>query len=375
MADAVLLTEAETELRRALTQYAHATRHRELTGVVRGLRLGLELALRAQLEADRAEADFLALAERFIPTYSWRLQALMPVLAELDRRPARVSLMTLRATAASLANIVVNVWPRLFETAPPPLIHPTATSVAPGRVELPSADLPTDKRPDWEDLTLWVVLSLLIPWLLGLTARWWAIPLVPRVVPLILAVIVLALVYLWLRSLWALITRFGLIRLSIVGVVTAALIAVGLGFFAAGQPSGGTVLTRLAYGIRRLPDEVARWPGYLVSAGAHTGDRVLALLLATLPADTTPGPTPSAPTPERVEGFRPGAVVVVHTAGSTLRCRAGPGLDQPLVARLSDGTRLTLVAGPREADGLRWWQVAQDDLRCWSAETFLRPDG
>jgi hypothetical protein len=375
MTDAILLTQAETELRRTLAQYAHATRPQELVAVTHRLRLGLEQALRARVEPDRADADFLALAEVFIPSYAWRLQALMPVLAELERRPARVSLAALRATAAGLANIAVNVWPRLFETAPPPLIHPTPVSADLGRAELPSGDLPTGTRPDWEDLTLWVMLGLLIPWLLGLTLRWWAIRLVPRVVPLLLAVLALVLVYLWLCRLWELITRLGILRLLVGIALVAALLAVGLGFFAAGRPTEATVMTRLAYGVRRLPDEVVRWPGYLFTAGAHTGDRVLALLLATPPSDARPGPTPAAPTPERAEGFRLGAVVVVHTGGVALRCREGPGLSYRPVVRLTDGTRLTLVAGPHEADGLRWWQVTQNGLRCWSAETFLRAEG
>ncbi|MCX7851370.1 MAG: hypothetical protein N2383_01170 [Caldilineales bacterium] len=373
MANVVLLNQAETELRQALAQYAHASRQRELATVVRRLRLGLEQALRAQFETDRPEADFLALAEALIPTYVWRLQALIPVLAELERKPGRVSPMALRATAASLANIAVNVWPRLFQTAPPPLVHPPAAGAALGRVERSPVDMPTAAHPDWEDLTLWVVLSLLIPWLLGLTLRWWAIRVVPRVIPLLLAVMALTLVYLWLRSLWGLITRFGLVRLLVVGTLTAAAIAVGLGFWGSAQPPEDTVLTRLRYGVRRLPDEVTRWPGYLFSAGAHTGDRVLALLLATSPPDARSVPTPTVPMPNGGEAFRIGIAVVVHTGGSVLRCRSSPGLDHPQVARFADGTRLTLVAGPREADGLRWWQVAQGDLRCWSAETFLRP--
>lgn len=373
MADAALLTQAEAELRQALAQYAHATRQRELAAVVCRLRLGLEQALRAQFATDKPEAEFLALAEALIPTYVWRLQALMPVLAELERKPGRVSPMALRATAASLANIAVNVWPRLFQTAPPPLVHPPAAGAATGRVDRPPADMPAAARPDWEDLTLWVVLSLLIPWLLGLTFRWWAIRVVPRAVPLLLAVIALALVYLWLRSLWGLITRFGLIRLLMVAALAAAATVVGLGFGGSAQPPEDTVLTRLSYGVRRLPDEVARWPGYLFSAGAHTGDRVLALLLATSPPDARSGPTPTVSMPDGGEAFRIGIAVVVHTGGSVLRCRSSPGLDHPQVARFADGTHLTLVAGPREADGLRWWQVAQGDLRCWSAETFLQP--
>ncbi len=370
MPDVMLLAQAETELRRVLAHYAQAGRRRELVAVVRGLRAGLEQALRARVEPDMAEADFAALTEAVIPTYTWRLRAFEPICARLERRPNDVTLFELRTTAAGLANVVVNVWPRLFETAPPPLVHPSPAVVgAPSPA--PSASAPTASRLDWEDLTLWVVLSLLIPWLLGLITRWWAIPLVPRGLPLLLAVIGLVLVYLWLRKLWELIIRIGLVRLLLVFLVTTGLLVVGLGFFGAERPSEGTISTRLGYGVRALPSAVADGAGRLFAAGVHTGDRVLVLLAPTPVSDAYPHPTPTAPIADVFEGFGVGAVVAVRTGGPTLRCRTGPGLNYPSITQLADGTRLTLRAGPYEADGLRWWQVERDGTRCWSAERFL----
>jgi energy-converting hydrogenase Eha subunit E len=374
MADPVLLAQAETELRQVLAEYAQAVHRRELLAVVRRLRTGLEQALRARVAPDMGDADFLTLSEAVIPTYLWRLQAFEPVYARLERQPRAVTLFELRATTAGLANVIVNVWPRLFETAPPPLIHPTSAA-ADSLGSAPSASAPATAARwlDWEDLTLWVVLSLVLPWLLGLTVRWWAIPLVPRVLPLLLAVIGLALVYLWWRHLWNLITHVGLIRLLLGLLLIAALLAVGWGLFEAARPAEGTIGTRFGYGMRALPAAVARGTERLFTAGVHTGDRVLALLLATPAAETPPRPTPTAPIAAVVAGFAIGDDVVVHTTGATLRCRAGPGLNYPVITQLADGTRLTLIAGPHEADGLRWWQVERNGVRCWSAERFLTP--
>jgi|GEM_PF-4503518 len=372
MADVVLLAQAETELRQVLAEYAHAVHRRELLAVTCRLRTGLEQALRARMAPDMEDADFWALSEAVIPTYVWRLQAFEPICARLERRPHAVTLFELRTTAAGLANVIVNVWPRLFETAPPPLIHPTPAA-ADSLGSAPSASAPATgtRWLDWEDLTLWVVLSLVLPWLLGLTVRWWAISLVPRGLPLLLAVIGLVLVYLWLRYLWKLITHVGLIRLLLVLLVTTALLAVGWGFFGAESPTDGTISTRLGYGMRAWPSAIAHWTGRLFTAGVHTGDRVLALLLATPAAEAPPRPTPTAPIADAFAGFDVGAAVVVHTGGAPLRCRAGPGLNYPPITQLADGTRLTLIAGPHEADDLRWWQVERDGLRCWSAEKFL----
>lgn len=46
--------------------------------------------------------------------------------------------------------------------------------------------------------------------------------------------------------------------------------------------------------------------------------------------------------------------------------------SSPVTARFADGTPLTIIGGPRQADGLTWWQVESRELAIggWSAERF-----
>ncbi len=41
----------------------------------------------------------------------------------------------------------------------------------------------------------------------------------------------------------------------------------------------------------------------------------------------------------------------------TLSVRNGAGIQNAMLERLMDGTVATLLAGPVEADGYRWWRV------------------
>lgn len=86
--------------------------------------------------------------------------------------------------------------------------------------------------------------------------------------------------------------------------------------------------------------------------------------LTLLPAWMSPAttmlqyPTPF-PTPEMV--LRPGASMRVQLAeGTWLNLRAGPGTNYAVRMLLKDGTHLTILDGPVEAEGFRWWQVRTD---------------
>lgn len=49
--------------------------------------------------------------------------------------------------------------------------------------------------------------------------------------------------------------------------------------------------------------------------------------------------------------------------------RSGPGLNFEIVGRLERETIVTLLEGPRKADGLAWWRVeTADGLSGWSVE-------
>lgn len=70
-------------------------------------------------------------------------------------------------------------------------------------------------------------------------------------------------------------------------------------------------------------------------------------------------------TPEATRGFNtvliPGGLAVVHTTdGDQLNVRTGAGTNYKIIAKLGDGARVTLIEGPRAADGFEWWHVRTD---------------
>lgn len=53
-----------------------------------------------------------------------------------------------------------------------------------------------------------------------------------------------------------------------------------------------------------------------------------------------------------------GSLATVNTTeGDTLNVRFGPGRTLDVVARVRDGERVTVIDGPRSADGLVWWKI------------------
>jgi hypothetical protein len=50
-------------------------------------------------------------------------------------------------------------------------------------------------------------------------------------------------------------------------------------------------------------------------------------------------------------------------------------LQSTTLKTVIDGTRLLILEGPREADGLRWWRLQDraDGAEGWAAETYLTP--
>jgi hypothetical protein len=94
---------------------------------------------------------------------------------------------------------------------------------------------------------------------------------------------------------------------------------------------------------------------------------------ATLRPTDVPQPTP-APT-ATPEGLFAGREAIVSGTGSALRLRSDPGLQSTTLKTVADGTRLKVLEGPREADGLRWWRLQDqsDGAEGWAAETYLTP--
>jgi hypothetical protein len=63
-----------------------------------------------------------------------------------------------------------------------------------------------------------------------------------------------------------------------------------------------------------------------------------------------------------------GARVVVTNTGSCLNVRQAPSVQAPVVLCMPDGVVVTVLDGPVEADGYRWWLVDAEVTQGWSAE-------
>jgi len=106
-------------------------------------------------------------------------------------------------------------------------------------------------------------------------------------------------------------------------------------------------------------------PGNQQGAGPFAAWRQLA------PTNVQPNPpaNPPASTGALTVG---GAATVNTTQGDKLNVRSGPGRAFSIVARLDAGTRVTLLEGPRSADGLTWWRVrAPSGAEGWVIESIV----
>jgi hypothetical protein len=60
---------------------------------------------------------------------------------------------------------------------------------------------------------------------------------------------------------------------------------------------------------------------------------------------------------------------VVNVGDAALLGRRGPSVTEPEQARFPEGTQVTILAGPVEADGYIWWHIQDDTISGWSAES------
>jgi hypothetical protein len=60
-------------------------------------------------------------------------------------------------------------------------------------------------------------------------------------------------------------------------------------------------------------------------------------------------------------------VTVANTSGYGLRLRTGPGLGYSVITTLSEGTQMTVIDGPVQADGYTWWKITGSPGTGWSA--------
>ena len=75
------------------------------------------------------------------------------------------------------------------------------------------------------------------------------------------------------------------------------------------------------------------------------------------------------------EGLFIGGEAIVTGTGSSLRLRSDPGLQSTTLKTVSDGARLKILEGPRDADNLRWWRLHDpvDGAEGWAVEKYLTP--
>ena len=102
------------------------------------------------------------------------------------------------------------------------------------------------------------------------------------------------------------------------------------------------------------------------------------------PKQPSPTPTPAArlptatseSTPSEAE-IKPGIKVqVVGTGVDGLSFRSGPGRKYTRLKTVPDGETFTVLEGPEEADGHRWWRL-QDKTGTigWGVDKWLQPTG
>ncbi|NJN17696.1 MAG: SH3 domain-containing protein [Oscillochloris sp.] len=105
------------------------------------------------------------------------------------------------------------------------------------------------------------------------------------------------------------------------------------------------------------------------AASVEPSPTTVSLVPSTPPATPTARPTARpTPSPTREPQLAPGGVArVADLSGSPLRLREAPSQNGRLIARIPQGSEVTLLEGPVEADGFVWWRVQAAEGEGWSA--------
>jgi hypothetical protein len=66
-----------------------------------------------------------------------------------------------------------------------------------------------------------------------------------------------------------------------------------------------------------------------------------------------------------------GAGRVAATDGLDMRIRSAPGLSQSVIGKVPEGSRFTVLDGPKCVDGMNWWKVTTrpSNITGWMAES------
>ncbi len=102
-----------------------------------------------------------------------------------------------------------------------------------------------------------------------------------------------------------------------------------------------------------------------------------ALVITITPSPIVPTSTaqPTLPPTVTPEELYVGGAAIVNGTGSSLRLRSDPGLQATTLKTVLDGVQLTILEGPREANGLIWWRLHDpaDGAEGWAAQDYLSP--
>lgn len=109
-------------------------------------------------------------------------------------------------------------------------------------------------------------------------------------------------------------------------------------------------------------------------ATSPTGATTPPIILTTPPPGVATQPPAEATKPPAQGGtITIGATVVVANAGGTgVNFRAEPSTDSDILDVLLDGTELTVIDGPLDAEGYTWWQVEGTAGTGWLVQDYLR---
>lgn len=144
-------------------------------------------------------------------------------------------------------------------------------------------------------------------------------------------------------------------------------------------PVAALLAVAVAVGVVWVADQLIGEDGHVAAPEATATPALSPTAQPTRPAETvttTPAATATPATP--VDGaerkFSAGdAAVVVGSAPQCLNVRSEAGLEHPAIDCIADGTPVTILAGPLEADGFLWWRIDAPNVIGWAAEDYLEP--
>jgi hypothetical protein len=107
---------------------------------------------------------------------------------------------------------------------------------------------------------------------------------------------------------------------------------------------------------------VATTPGSTTAAGtgATTGTSKTTAAATTAAATTAAATTPATKT-----------AVVKGTGGDGLNMRETPSKTGTKITSIKDGEKVTVKDGPKDADGLTWYQIEYNGKTGWAASSYL----